>query len=195
MAVDPHTDERPLRADARRNRERILAAARGACAEHGANVQIDDVAREAGVGVGTVYRHFPTKDALIEALVAEKFRVTTDNIRAALEIEDPWDAFCASLRTNAEVMAADAGLRDALIRLGPLARDPDEQRAELHAAAGELVGRAQAAGVLRDDVTVDDIGALMAGLCTTMAHPELDWRRHLELLLDGLRAGADRRPA
>jgi AcrR family transcriptional regulator len=188
MAVDPDTDDRPLRADARRNRERILAAARGACAEHGVSVQIDDVARSAGVGVGTVYRHFPTKDALIEALVAEKFRVTTENIRGALEIEDPWEAFCAALRTNAEVMAADAGLRDALIRLGPAARSSAEERAELGALADQLIARAQGAGALRDDVTTDDIGALMAGLCTSMAHPELDWRRHLELLLDGLRA-------
>jgi AcrR family transcriptional regulator len=190
MTVPRDTDERPLRADARRNRERILVAARGACARHGANVQIDDVAREAGVGVGTVYRHFPTKDALIEALVAEKFRLTSDNIRAALEIEDPWESFCAALRTNAEVMAADAGLRDALIRLGPLAHHTDEQFTELNAVAGEIVRRAQAAGALRADVTVDDIGALMAGLCTTMAHPELNWRRHLELLLDGLHTNA-----
>ena len=78
MATDPHTDERPLRADARRNRERILVAAREVCAQQGAHVQIDDVARIAGVGVGTVYRHFPTKDALIEALVAEKFRITIE---------------------------------------------------------------------------------------------------------------------
>src|SRR3954453_16343749 len=146
MAVDPHTDERPLRADARRNRERILTAARGACAEHGANVQIDDGAREGGGGGGPVYRPFPTKDALIEALVAEKFRVTTENIRAALEIEDPWEGFCAALRNNAEVMAADAGLRDALVRLGPLASHPDEERAELVALGGRLVARAQEAG-------------------------------------------------
>ena len=188
MAVNPDTDERPLRADARRNRARILEAARGACAEHGANVQIDDVARSAGVGVGTVYRHFPTKDALIEALVAEKLRVTTENIRDALEIEDPWEAFCAALVRNAEVMAADAGLRDALIRLGPAAQSSEEDRAELDALADRLITRAQAAGVVRDDVTTEDIGALMAGLCTSMAHPGLDWRRHLELLLDGLRA-------
>jgi AcrR family transcriptional regulator len=188
MATEQTTDPRPLRADARRNRERILVAARGACAEHGANVQIDDVARAAGVGVGTVYRHFPTKDALIEALVAEKFRITTENIRAALEIEDPWEAFCAALRNNAEVMAADAGLRDALVRLGPLAGHPDEEGAELVALGERLVARAQEAGVLRDDVTAEDIGALMAGLCASMAHPGLNWRRHLELLLDGLRA-------
>jgi AcrR family transcriptional regulator len=185
---EPTAAERPLRADARRNRERILEAARGACAAHGASVQMDDVARGAGVGVGTVYRHFPTKDALIEALVAEKFRLTTENIREALEIADPWESFAEALRRNAEVMAADAGLRDALIRLGPAARSTDEARDELDALAGRLIARAQAAGVLRDDVSVDDIGALMAGLCTSMAHPELDWRRHLELLLDGLRA-------
>jgi AcrR family transcriptional regulator len=188
MASDHVTDERPLRADARRNRARILAAARDACAEHGANVQIDDVARAAGVGVGTVYRHFPTKDALIDALVAEKFRVTAENIRAALEIEDPWEAFSAALRTNAEVMAADAGLRDALVRLGPLARHPDAESAEVSAMGGRLIARAQEAGVLRDDVTGEDIGALMTGLCASMGHPGLNWRRHLELLLDGLRA-------
>jgi AcrR family transcriptional regulator len=188
MPAHTDTDERPLRADARRNRARILEAARGACAEHGANVQIDDVARSAGVGVGTVYRHFPTKDALIDALVAEKFRVTTENIREALEIEDPWEAFCAALRRNAEVMATDAGLRDALIRLGPAARSTEDDRAELEGLAGRLVARAQDAGALRADVTPADIGALMAGLCTSMAHPGLDWRRHLELLLDGLRA-------
>ena len=187
MATEPKPDERPLRADARRNRERILEAARYACAEHGASVQIDDVARGAGVGVGTVYRHFPTKDLLIEALVAEKFRITTENIRQALEIEDPWEAFAESLRRNAEVMAADAGLRDALVRIGPDVVHAGEARAELDALAGRLVDRAQAAGELRADVTVQDVGALMAGLCASMGHPELDWRRHLELLLDGLR--------
>ena len=188
MATEPGIDERPLRADARRNRERILEAARVACAEHGAAVQMDDVARRAGVGVGTVYRHFPTKDGLIQALVAEKFRVTTDNIRQALEIQDPWEAFATAVRRNAEVMAADAALRDALVRLGPAARGSDAARDELNALAERLVGRAQAAGVLRGDVTVQDVGALMAGLSASMAHPELDWRRHLEVLLDGLRA-------
>jgi AcrR family transcriptional regulator len=187
MAVEPHIDERPLRADARRNRERILQAARAACAEHGAAVQIDDVARSAGVGVGTVYRHFPTKDALIEALVAEKIRVTTENLREALEIDDPWEAFAAGVRRNAEVMAADAALRDALIRLGPAARASEAAYAEVNEVGGRLVTRAQEAGVLRDDVTIDDVGALIGGLCASMGHAELDWRRHLEVLLDGLR--------
>ena len=188
MAGHPKAEDRPLRADARRNRERILEAARDAVAQHGAHIQIDDVARSAGVGIGTVYRHFPTKEALIEALVAEKFRVTSENIRRALEIEDPWEAFVAALRTNAEVMAADAGLRDALWRLGPAVGQGNEAGAEIQALGGELIARAQAAGALRTDVTTEDVGALMAGLCASMAHSEFDWRRHLELLLDGLRA-------
>jgi AcrR family transcriptional regulator len=188
MAVDPDTEERPLRADARRNRERILEAARHAFAEHGASAQMDDVARGAGVGVGTVYRHFPTKEALIDALVAEKVRTTTDNMRLALEIDDPWGAFAAALRRNAEVMAADAALREALIRLGPAVGHAGEEHAELDELAERLVARAQEAGVLRDDVTAQDIGALMAGLCASMGRPGLDWRRHLDLLLDGLRA-------
>ena len=85
-------------------------------------------------------------------------------------------------------MAADAALREALVRLGPDVSHAGEERAELDALAERLIFRAQAAGVLRLDVTPQDIGALMAGLCTSMGHPELDWRRHLELLLDGLRA-------
>jgi len=188
MATEPTADERPLRADARRNRERILQAARCACAEHGVSVQMDDVARGAGVGVGTVYRHFPTKEALIEALVAEKFRITTENLRQALDIEDPWEAFAEGLRRNAEVMASDAALREALARLAPVAGHSAHGRAEFEALAARLVARAQEAGALRDDVTVADVGALMAGLSGSMARPDLDWRRHLEILLDGLRA-------
>ena len=184
----PAAAERKLRSDARRNRERILEAARAECAAHGAAVQIDDVARRAGVGVGTVYRHFPTKDALIEALVAEKIRITSENLRRALEIDDPWESFADGVRRNAEVMAADAALRDALIRLGPAARASDADYAQVNEFAGRLVTRAQDAGVLRDDVTTEDVGALIGGLCASMAHPELDWRRHLEVLLDGLRA-------
>src|SRR5918912_1275957 len=111
MATEPTTDARPLRADARRNRERVLRAAREACAAHGTGVQMDDVARRAGVGVGTVYRHFPTKEGLIEALVAGKFRITAENLRAALQIDDPWEAFAQALCSNAAVMAQDAALR------------------------------------------------------------------------------------
>jgi AcrR family transcriptional regulator len=188
MATEPTTTgERPLRADARRNRERILDAARLACAEHGAAVQMDDVAGRAGVGVGTVYRHFATKEALLEALLSEKYRTFVGYAREALEIDDPWEAFASVMRRNAEFMAKDAGLRHAVAGAG-LTESGSEERAELERLGGEIIARAQRAGVLRDDVTIEDLPMLMAGLCASMSQPQFDWRRHLELILDGLRA-------
>src|SRR4051812_28271447 len=155
MDIAKTATERPMRADARRNREAILDAARAECARHGAAVQVDDVARGAGVGVGTVYRHFPTKEALIDALVAEKFRTAVENAEAALEIEDPWDAFAALLRRNAEHMAKAAVLRDAFARLaehGPPPPAAAAGQAELEVVAGRVLARAQDAGVVRADV-------------------------------------------
>src|SRR6201991_4974801 len=92
---------KPLRADARRNRERVLTAARAAFAEHGREAQMDDVARRAGVGVGTVYRHFPTKEALVNALALDLFEKLVQGAREALAIEDPWEAFTQALWAGA----------------------------------------------------------------------------------------------
>src|ERR1700747_3707606 len=101
--------ERPLRADARRNRERILESARAAFAESGADAQIDDVARHAVVGVGTVYRHFPTKQALLTELVRQKFRLFADRARDALaEDGEPFPLIEALMRRNAATAASDA---------------------------------------------------------------------------------------
>src|SRR3954462_534801 len=89
--------EKPLRADARRNREKVLAAARAVFADEGVDAQMDDVARRADVGVGTVYRHFPTKDALLHALSDELFDVIAAHTRTLLELDDPWEAFQQTL--------------------------------------------------------------------------------------------------
>src|SRR5919199_1126344 len=98
--------ERPQRADARRNRERVVAAARAEFGERGRDAQMDDVARRAGVGVGTVYRHFPTKRALLEALMLAAFNsIAAEAERALKEIEDPWEAFATVVRHGAEVMS------------------------------------------------------------------------------------------
>ena len=191
MSIDTtRPSERPLRADARRNRERILEAARAVFARQGGEAQIDDIARAAGVGVGTVYRHFPHKDALLGELVAQKFRGLADNAERALEVEDPWEAFAGLLRTNAHVCAGDVGVQEALSR-GPGAWEfagPEIDR--LRDVTSKLIRRGQQAGVMRPDLVVDDIPMLMAGLSATMAVPGYDWRRHLEIVLSGLRAAA-----
>src|SRR5947209_3964988 len=110
---------RPLRADARRNHERILESARLVFAEHGADAQIDDVARHAGVGVGTVYRHFPNKEALMVELVRQKFRLFADRARVALEQGgEPFAALEGLMRRNAETTADDAATQHALATAG-----------------------------------------------------------------------------
>jgi AcrR family transcriptional regulator len=182
--------QRPLRADARRNRERILEAARIVFAEQGGEAQIDDIARAARVGVGTVYRHFPHKDALLGELVNQKFRGFADNAERAMEVEDPWEAFAGLLRTNAEFCAGDVGVQQALAR-GPAAWEfAATELDRLRETTSRLIARAQEAGVMRPDFVVDDIAMLMCALSSTMGVPGYDWRRHLEILLSGLRTPA-----
>jgi len=183
--------EKPLRADARRNREKVLIAARGVFSEHGRDAQMDDVARRAGVGVGTVYRHFPTKEALIEALMVAAFETIAEAAEAALAIEDPWEAFATPLWTGAETMAADRALSEVFASI-PGAMESAMPTVEgLTETMAVLIARAQAAGVLREDMIVDDIPMLMCGIgaATKKEHRcAAAWRRHLAIVLDGLRA-------
>ncbi len=187
MASEP-TTERPQRADARRNRERILEAARDAFAAQGADTQMDDVARRAGVGVGTVYRHFPTKEALMGELIAQRFATFAEHARAALAIEDPWEAFSGLLHANAEVMARDVAVQQALMSSSESWELAEPSRRMLAEIGAELIARGIKADVLRADLCVDDIGMLMCGVSSTMSIERFDWRRHLEIVLDGLRA-------
>jgi len=185
-------DQRQLRADARRNRERILEGARTVFAECGVDAQMDDVARRAGVGVGTVYRHFPTKEALMVELVRQKFRTFAQNARAALEREgEPFAVLADLLRQNAEVCARDAGIQHALSGfVEQVWSEAQGEFEELIAPTAELIARAQRAGTMRRDVSVTDIPMLMCGVSATMTHtgPGFDWRRHLELVISMLRA-------
>jgi AcrR family transcriptional regulator len=191
MANTATDTERPLRADARRNRERILESARTVFAEHGADAQIDDVARQAGVGVGTVYRHFPTKEALLVELLREKFRLFAARCREALEHDgEPFALLQDLLRRNAETMASDAAVQHALAGAGEhIWRQAQAEQQDLIALTGELIARARGAGTIRQDVGPNDIAMLMCGLSSTMgAKPGFDWRRHLDLVIDMLRA-------
>jgi len=181
---------RPLRADARRNHERVVEAARVVFAEQGREAQMDDVARLAGVGVGTVYRHFPTKEALIEALAIDRFERVIVVAKAALERDDPWQALVDTLWSGAEILAADRAFTEIVGELrGPMPFGP-ELSAEMNGTFAELVRRAQASGELRPDLVVDDIAMFMCGIGSATRKPHRcpdAWRRHLAIIIDGLR--------
>jgi AcrR family transcriptional regulator len=192
MATTAAETDRPLRADARRNREKIVNAARQIVAEQGAAAQIDDVARLAGVGVGTVYRHFPNKDALMGELVRMCVVECTNVALECASIDDGWEAFAALIRRSCERMAQDAAMRrtwqaaddEAVAYAAPA-------KVHLHDAAEVLIERAHASGQLRADFTVDDMGGLMCGLgaaIDAMPEPDERWRRLVEFALDGLKA-------
>lgn len=186
--------ERPLRADARRNRERVLTAARVVFGEQGREAQMDDVARRAAVGVGTVYRHFPTKEALLEALAVDAFEQIAVITRENLEtVADPWEALTRTLWQGAEILAADRALTEVMAEIpGPVPIGLDVQR-ELNQNMAEMIRRAQAAGALRPDAVLDDIPMLMCGIgaATRKSHAcPASWRRHLAIMIDGLRASS-----
>jgi AcrR family transcriptional regulator len=182
--------ERPLRADARRNRDRILQSARAVFAETGAEAQIDDVARHAGVGVGTVYRHFPTKQALLTELVRQTFRLFTERAREALKADgEPFALIEGLLRRIAATAAGDAGVQYALASSdGPAWTEAQAEQDELIAVIAELIERARRAGTIRPGIEAIDIGMLLCGVCSAMGpRPGFDWRRHIDLVTDTLR--------
>lgn len=187
--------ERPLRADARRNRERIIDAARATFGEFGAAAQMDEIAQRAGVGIGTLYRHFPTKEALIGALMSAKLLEIAARARAWHDrTGDPWEDFAGFVRDNTEAMAKDAAQQRMLWDYSPATVPVGVEAAEAIAeATGYLVARAQEAGALRADFDQWDLPTLMCSLGASMDRQlpgHNDWRRIREIVLDGLRAGA-----
>ena len=157
----PAETKPPLRRDAQRNRERILVATRQAFQERGLDVGVDEIARRAGIGMGTLYRHFPTKDALIDAIVQVRFDELTTFAEQALAAPDAWEGFAGFLVAAADMQAADRGFKDALA-----ARRRDElevklARGRLHAAVAALVQRGQDEGALRADLTGEDVIVLL----------------------------------
>lgn len=193
MAVS-HSPERPLRRDAERNRQLILAAARELFTERGLGVGLDEIARHAGLGVGTVYRRFPDKDQLIDAL----FEARVDEIRAvaeaALVAEDPWQGFVDLLTGSISLQVEDRGLKELLVRSDAGLERVCVARERIAPLAEAVLERAHAAGILRAEVTAQDIPFLhmMIGAVVDAARdegPEL-WRRYLAALLAGLRADA-----
>jgi AcrR family transcriptional regulator len=192
LITNADTPIRPLRADARRNREKIVQAARDLVAERGSAAQIDDVAHQAGVGVGTVYRHFPNKEALMGELLRICVVENTQLARSLADHEDAWEGFAQLVRGCCEMMAADAAKRRTWQAADEAAFGyAQDAKAEMLEAASFLIERAHAAGVLREDFRVDDMGGLMCGLgaaIDVMPGDDGRWRRLVEFALDGLRA-------
>ena len=189
-------DQRTLRADARRNRERIMSSARELFARLGPQAQMDEIAAHAGVGIGTVYRHFPTKEALLTAMVRERFREFAQIAERADSIEDPLEALESVIRGSAQAVEGDAGFQLAMMGSDELEWEGIEQeKAALDAVVGQIIRRAADAGVIRPDFTFEDFGMLMCGITSTMYFKpgSADWRRHLEIVLDGICAPARER--
>jgi AcrR family transcriptional regulator len=185
------TTDKPLRADAERNRRRILEAAGELFAAKGLSVGLDEIAHHAGVGVGTAYRRFPDKRRLIEALFEERLDRLVELAERALDADDTWEGLTGFLEQATELQIQNRGLRDIIIgsdygtALAARARD------RLAPLTEQLVRRAQASGALRADVVATDMPLLQfmvssAAELTPPHAPEL-WRRYLALAIDGLR--------
>lgn len=192
--TDASTGTRPLRRDAERNRDRIVVAARAAFAADGVDVSVEEIARRAGVGMGTLYRRFPTKEDLIDAVLADALSEICDAAEAALEEEDAWTGFSAFLEHVLDLHARNRGVKDAIARRTRGGGRVEASRARLRPLVSSLIARAQAQGSLRTDFAPEDLplllwaGGRVAELTSAVA-PDL-WRRYLALVLDGLRADA-----
>jgi AcrR family transcriptional regulator len=189
---------RSLRADARRNHEAVLAAASRLFAEQGIEAQIPDVAKLAGVGVGTVYRHFPAKDDLIAALVGEGFERLAEKARECLLMEDPWSGISQFIRFSADIQAGDRGLCD-MTGLRPDITAAAAEAAGMPELLEQLVRRAQRDGSLRRDLTWEDVPMISCGLGSATRQqigPAMGrWPRLVEIVIDGLRSpGSSRLP-
>jgi AcrR family transcriptional regulator len=190
--------EKVLRADARRNRQSVIAAAKSLFADQGLDAQMPDVARVAKVGVGTVYRHFRTKDDLIAALVADRFERLADKAREGLAADDPWTGICDFIRFSAQIQADDRGLCE-VMGSRPDLMDAAARQVGLAKLCDRLIKRAQHAGDLRRDLQWEDIPMIACGLgriTQATAGPATGrWPRLVEIILDGLRApGSGRLP-
>lgn len=180
---------RPLRADAARNRARVLEVAYETFAAEGLGVPIDEIARRAGVGAGTVYRHFPTKEDLYRAVIEDRINRIVDDGRTLLASADPGEALYTFLRSMVlQWGATDRGLAEALAGFGIDVKDavPEAEDAFL-GLLGELLRAGQKAGTVRRDVDVPDVKAILVGAQAIQSYNADAAERLTEVVLDGLR--------
>jgi AcrR family transcriptional regulator len=184
--------DRPLRKDAARNRERILDAAKELFAQRGLGVTLNDIAHHAGVGVGTVYRHFPDKTQLIDRLFERGIEEIAGLAEAAMEDPDPWHGLTSFLEQALEFQAKDRGAKEVMFEAPGAFEHVTHARARMLPLVSKLVARAQASGQLRPDFAAEDMPVvqLMVGSVVDAGRetePDL-WRRYLAIVLQGMRA-------
>ncbi len=183
---------RPPRADAVRNREAVIHGARKVMGKNGLEAGMDEIARAAKVGVGTVYRHFPNKGDLIEALADYRFESLADYAREALAEHDAGAAFERFLWRAAELQASDQALSEVMRGWGTVMADAAE-RVGILELTRQVLTRAQDAGAIRADIEAEDVPMVMCGVGTTTNHPAPfiggeAWRRFMTIVLDGMRS-------
>lgn len=188
-AGDPQASS--LRKDAERNRRRIIEAARELCATRGLEATLNEVAHHAGLGVGTVYRRFPTKEALFEAIFLDGIDQLVTLAEAALEAEDSWEGFTGFVWAMCELTATDRGLREIAFSRTHCGNRVDAGRTQLEPRISKLVERAKRDGYLRPELSSTDMPlcGLMTGAVSEYAAdvaPDL-WRRYVSILLQGMR--------
>ncbi len=180
----PGTTERPLRRDAQANRERLVAAALDAFAEGGVDVPMDEVARRAGVGVGTIYRNFPAKDDLVDAVLEDAIDRLVAILERALALDDAWEGFRLYLEHALDLHARNRGLKELFA-----ARGTGRARKRMGPLAVRLISRAQEQGALRPDFKAEDLRLVFRSAGAVIEYDPSSRRRFVALLLDGLKAG------
>jgi AcrR family transcriptional regulator len=185
--------KRPKRADALRNYEKLVAAAREAFTEADRSASLEDIARRAGVGIGTLYRNFPTRSDLVQAVYVDEVEALSRSAAELAELE-PWDALTAWLQGFVRYVATKQALAEELFAV---AGDAERQavfagcRSMLYGAGEPLLRRAQDAGIVRPDVTIDEVIRLVGGIAKIPADDPEDVQRVLAVALDGLRYRAE----
>jgi len=189
MTVEP---SRMLRADAEHNRARILEVARETFAELGLDVSMAEIARRAGVGTATLYRRFPTKEALVTDVFADRISACVATIDDAVADPDPWRGFRGFLEKLCALQASDKGFTEAFVATFPDAVNLDNKRERVERKFGELTERAKAAGKLRADFAFGDLAMLLMANCGIIAanpeHAEATSRRFVAYMIQSFRA-------
>jgi len=190
----PPVETKTLRSDARRNRERLVASAAELFAAEGLDVTVDEITRHAGVGMGTLYRHFPNKEDLIDAVLEDAFAGLLDAAKEASEAEDAWAGLTSFLERALAEHVGNRGLKDILAMRAHGRARTEALRARIRPLLRRLIERAQEQGSLRADFAPEDLPLIFwtgdrVIEATAGVSPDF-WRRYLALLLDGLRAEA-----